>query len=151
MCNRSIFAVAGAVLAASMFAASCEHRSDGPYEIASDSSVPGKGHNWDCMEYASALAARLSQHGIHGRLIFYHWRIVGDVPKGFQTQGNHVFVTYYPNDIDQWVVDNEHSHPIQVPRGAPDVQLIYALNADNPAAAEVEVNQNFRRSTMTNF
>lgn len=88
-----------------------------------------------CFEYAIKLQSELSKTGLHGRLVFYAWQIVGTSHKG-----SHVFVDYRDGDRE-YISDNEHQSPVEVPAGSPDVQLVYLLGADKPAPVEVKLSE----------
>jgi hypothetical protein len=104
------------------------------YELASDPHLHGKGKDGECMDYALALSSRLAQNGIHGRLIFYRWRI-----RGTETEGSHVFVWYRLPDNSQWIVDNEIPHPRKVPSDASLMQLVFLLSNSESAPVDVEL------------
>jgi hypothetical protein len=86
------------------------------------------------MDYAIALSSRLAANGIHGRLIFYRWRI-----RNTAIEGNHVFVVYRLADDSEWIVDNEIPHPKKVPSDASPIQLVFLLSGDHPATVDVEL------------
>ena len=90
-----------------------------PDGLADDPTLQGKGQNGACIDYAFALSSRLAANGIHGRLIFYRWRI-----RNTAIEGSHVFVVYRLPDDSMWIVDNEISHPKKVPRDARPSRLL---------------------------
>ena len=90
------------------------------YQPASDPTIPGKGKDGQCMDYAIALSSKLTAKGIHRQLVFYRWHI-----RGTQVEGSHVFVLYRLPDNTEWIVDNEISHPKAVPVDASLLQLVF--------------------------
>jgi hypothetical protein len=110
------------------------------YRLSSDLTVKGKGKEGQCFDYASALASRLAQAGIHGQLFFYKWHI-----RGTWIEGSHVFVMYHLTDGTEWIVDNEMSHPKPVPADASPIQLVFLLNDSQPGRVEVQLQQGLNR------
>jgi hypothetical protein len=104
------------------------------YRLASDPYLKGKAEDGQCLEYAIALSSRLAANGIHGRLIFYRWRL-----RGGHLEGSHVFVLYQLPDKTTWIVDNEISHPKGVPSDASLLQLVFLLSDRPYASVEVEL------------
>jgi hypothetical protein len=104
------------------------------FQLASDPHLHGKGKDGECMDYALALSSKLAEHGIHGRLIFYHWHI-----RGTETEGSHVFVLYHLSDKSDWIVDNEIPHPRKVPGDASLMQLVFLLSDTESAPVDVEL------------
>ena len=84
-----------------------------PDGLAHDPTLKGKGKDGECIDYAFALSSRVAANGIHGRLIFYRWRI-----RSTAIEGSHVFVVYRLPDDSVWVVDKEIPHPRKVSREA---------------------------------
>jgi hypothetical protein len=115
------------------------------YRLASDTSIHGKGKDSECMDYAIALSSRLAAHGIHGRLIFYHWHI-----RSTGVSGDHVMVVYHLEDNSYWIVDNEIPHPKQVSADATNMELIWKLS-DNRGKGDVDVEINEAFSRMGFF
>jgi len=111
-----------------------------PYCLASDLTVQGKGKDGQCIDYATALASRLAQAGIHGQLFFYKWYI-----RGTWIEGSHVFVMYHLTDGTEWIVDNEMSHPKLVPTDASPIQLVFLLSDSQPGQVEVELQEGLNR------
>jgi hypothetical protein len=103
-------------------------------QIAEDPTIKGKGKDGACMDYAVALSSKLSTNGIHGRLIFYRWRI-----RNTTITGSHVFVTYLLSDGSEWIVDNEIPAPKEVPPDATPMQLVFLLSGDPTAPVDVEL------------
>jgi hypothetical protein len=106
------------------------------YQLASDPSVPGKGKDGQCMDYAIALSSRLAAHGIHGQLIFYKWHI-----DNCDIRGSHVFVVYHLPDNTEWIVDNEIPHPRPVPVDSSPMQMVFLLSNTRSAPVEVELQE----------
>jgi hypothetical protein len=104
------------------------------YRLASDPSLNGKGKEGKCMDYALALSSRLAAKGIHGRLVFFKWRL-----RDSNLSDNHVFVMYHPTENSEWIVDNKTTHPRQVPVGASLMQLVFLLSDDPSAPVDVEL------------
>jgi hypothetical protein len=102
--------------------------------IAEDPTIRGKGQDGACMDYAVAVASKLEANGIHGRLIFYHWRI-----RNTNISGSHVFVAYHLEDGSEWIVDNEIAEPKKVPADATLMQLVFLLSGDPSAPVDVEL------------
>ena len=110
------------------------------YRLASDLTVQGKGKEGQCTDYASALASKLAQAGIHGQLFFYKWYI-----RGTWIASSHVFVMYHLAGGTEWIVDNEMSHPKLVPADASPIQLVFLLNDSKPGQVEVELQEGLNR------
>ena len=89
------------------------------------------------MDYAIALATKLAANGIHGQLIFYRWHI-----RDTAMAGSHVFVAYRLSDSSEWIVDNETSHPRQVPTDANPRQLVFLLIGRPSAPVDIELQDN---------
>ena len=102
--------------------------------IAEDPNVKGKGEDNQCMDYALAVSSKLAANGIHGRLIFYRWRI-----RNTAITGSHVFVVYHSSDGSEWIVDNEIPRPKEVPPKASPTQLVFLLSGDPSAPVDVEL------------
>jgi hypothetical protein len=128
-----ITTILGCVVGYFVLAVCCSSQSRG-CGLADDPTVKGKGKEGACMDYALALSSRLAANGIHGRLIFYRWRIRNTV-----IEGSHVFVVYRLADDSEWIVDNEIPHPKKVPNDASTLQLVYLLSGDHPATVDVEL------------
>jgi hypothetical protein len=103
-------------------------------QIAEDPAIKGKGQDGACMDYAIAVSSKLAAHGIHGRLIFYHWHI-----RTTDATGSHVFVVYHLADGSEWIVDNEIAAPKKVPNDATPMQLVFLLSSDPSAPVDVEL------------
>ena len=110
------------------------------YRLASDLSVQAKGKEGQCIDFASALASKLAQAGIHGQLFFYKWYI-----RGTWIASSHVFVMYHLAGGTEWIVDNEMSHPKLVPADASPIQLVFLLNDSQPGQVEVELQEGLNR------
>ena len=110
------------------------------YRIASDPTLPGKFRDGQCMDYASALSSKLAAHGIHGRLIFYRWRITNS-----DICGSHVFVMYRLPDDTEWIVDNEVPLPRSVPVDSSPMQLVFLLSNTRSDPVEVELDEQMNR------
>lgn len=104
-----------------------------PEGLADDPTLKGKGKDGECIDYAFALSSRLAANGIHGRLIFYRWRI-----RSTAIEGSHVFVVYRLPDDSVWIVDNEIPHPRKVPRDASPRQLVFLLSDAPSDQVDVE-------------
>ena len=130
---QDAFAVSAAIL--SIFvSASLAFSEPLANRMAKDPAIKGKGKDGACMDYAIAVSSKLAANGIHGRLIFYHWRI-----RSTGVSGSHVFVAYHLADGSEWIVDNEVAAPKKVPDDATPMQLVFLLSGDASAPVDVEL------------
>lgn len=129
---RTILAIV--ILLAALLIALSAYAEENAFQLASDTTIHGKGKDGDCMDYAIALSNKLASRGVHGQLIFYRWHI-----RNTQIQGSHVFVMYKLPDGTEWIVDNEIPQPKQVPVNFSPMQLVFALGNDAAAPVDVEL------------
>ncbi len=79
------------------------------YRIASSSEITGKGKLHHCFPYAQELQRQLYfEANLLSSLIFFNWTD----DKG--DYGSHVVVHYWDQHGNQWLVDNQTRHPVNV-------------------------------------